>query len=37
MAEERLDAWSSALHRWIIRRAGKDLLLLRGDEDLRED
>jgi len=37
MAEERIDVWTTHLHRWIIRRAGKDLLLLRGDEDLRDD
>lgn len=37
MAEAKLDAWTSQLHRWIIRRAGPDLLQLRGDEDLREE
>jgi len=32
--------WQAAaaeIHRWLVRRLGGDLLLLRGDEDLRED
>jgi hypothetical protein len=37
MAAERIDAWMTSLHRWIIRRAGASILLLRGDEDLREE
>ncbi len=36
MLEERIDAWTTRVHRWIIQRAGHGLLLLRGDEDLRE-
>jgi pimeloyl-ACP methyl ester carboxylesterase len=34
MLAERIDPWVTALHRWIIKRAGDSLLLLRGDEDL---
>jgi pimeloyl-ACP methyl ester carboxylesterase len=37
MLENRVDAWTSHLHRWLIRRAGEGLLILRGDEDLREE
>lgn len=37
MLEERIDAWMTQLHRWIVKRAGEGLLLLRGDEDLREE
>jgi hypothetical protein len=37
MLEDRLDAWVSALHRWIVKRVGQSLLLLQGDEDLRDD
>jgi pimeloyl-ACP methyl ester carboxylesterase len=36
MLEANMDAWMSPLHRWIIR-TQPELLLLRGDEDLRED
>ena len=36
-AGNRIDAWATRVHRWIVQRAGGDLLLLRGDEDLRED
>ncbi|MEY4949993.1 MAG: Serine aminopeptidase [Pseudomonadota bacterium] len=36
MAGERSDAWASRIHRWIIQRVG-GLLLLSGDEDLREE
>lgn len=34
---EGLDPWMTELHRWIIRRAGESILLLRGDEDLRDE
>jgi hypothetical protein len=37
MLGERIDAWMTSLHRWIIRRVGASILLLRGDEDLREE
>jgi pimeloyl-ACP methyl ester carboxylesterase len=37
LLEEGLDAWMSELHRWIIRRIGGSILLLRGDEDLRDE
>ncbi|MFM8409239.1 MAG: alpha/beta hydrolase, partial [Alphaproteobacteria bacterium] len=36
-AGQRIDAWASRIHRWIVQRTGGELLLLRGDEDLRED
>jgi len=31
------DAWVGRMHRWIIQRCGASLLLLRGDEDLRDE
>lgn len=34
MLEARADDWITQVHRWIIRNAGQDLLVLRGDEDL---
>jgi len=34
MLEPNPDAWLSPVHRWLIRRLGPSLLLLRGDEDL---
>jgi pimeloyl-ACP methyl ester carboxylesterase len=34
MLEGEVDAWISPIHRWLIRRLGPSLLLLRGDEDL---
>jgi pimeloyl-ACP methyl ester carboxylesterase len=37
MLEPNPDAWLSPVHRWLIRRLGPSLLLLRGDEDLVED
>jgi pimeloyl-ACP methyl ester carboxylesterase len=37
MLEEPYDLWSSAVQRWLVRRAGPDLLVLRGDEDLDPD
>jgi len=37
LLEEGLDPWMSELHRWIIRRIGGSILLLRGDEDLRDE
>lgn len=37
LLEEGIDPWISELHRWIIRRVGGSLLLLRGDEDLRDE
>ena len=37
MAGNRIDLWASALQRWIVQRAGADLLTLRGDEDLLDD
>lgn len=37
MGEQRIDAWTTRLHRWLIRRLGSDVLLLSGDEDLRDD
>jgi pimeloyl-ACP methyl ester carboxylesterase len=37
LIEEGLDPWMTELHRWIIRRAGASILLLRGDEDLRDE
>jgi pimeloyl-ACP methyl ester carboxylesterase len=37
MADEGVDAWTTQIHRWIVRRIGREILLLRGDEDLRED
>ncbi|MEW6272749.1 MAG: alpha/beta hydrolase, partial [Thermodesulfobacteriota bacterium] len=36
MLEERVDDWITQIHRWIIKRVGHGLLLLRGDEDLRD-
>lgn len=37
MLEPNPDGWMSPVHRWLIRRLGPSLLLLRGDEDLVED
>lgn len=37
MMEEPVDLWTTQIHRWIIRRAGGSVLLLRGDEDLRDE
>lgn len=37
MGEQRIDAWTSLLHRWLIRSLGSGVLLLSGDEDLRDD
>lgn len=37
MLEPNPDAWMSPVHRWLIRRLGPGVLLLRGDEDLVED
>jgi hypothetical protein len=37
LVEGSLDPWMSELHRWIIRRIGSSILLLRGDEDLRDE
>lgn len=34
MLDPRADDWITQVHRWIIRNAGQDLLVLRGDEDL---
>lgn len=34
MLEGRVDDWIGHLHRWIIKRVGHGLLILRGDEDL---
>jgi len=34
MLEGRVDDWVTQLHRWIIKRVGHGLLILRGDEDL---
>lgn len=34
MLDPRADEWITQVHRWIIRSAGQDLLVLRGDEDL---
>jgi len=34
MLEPNPDAWMSPVHRWLIRKLGPGLLLLRGDEDL---
>jgi pimeloyl-ACP methyl ester carboxylesterase len=36
MLEERVDDWITQIHRWIIKRVGHGLLMLRGDEDLRD-
>jgi pimeloyl-ACP methyl ester carboxylesterase len=36
MLEARVDDWITPLHRWIIKRVGHGLLVLRGDEDLVE-
>lgn len=37
MLEPNPDGWMSPVHRWLIRRLGPELLLLRGDEDLVEE
>ncbi len=37
MLAARIDTWVSLLQRWLVRRLGPELLLLRGDEDLVED
>lgn len=37
MLEPNPDAWMSPVHRWLIRKLGPSLLLLRGDEDLVEE
>ncbi|HZR83458.1 MAG TPA: alpha/beta hydrolase family protein [Candidatus Binatia bacterium] len=37
MVDDRIDAWTTQVHRWIVRRVGQGLLILRGDEDLRDD
>ena len=37
MLEGRPDPWLMPVHRWLIRRLGPSLLLLRGDEDLVDD
>ena len=37
MLEPRPDAWMSPVHRWLVRRLGPEILLLRGDEDLVEE
>jgi pimeloyl-ACP methyl ester carboxylesterase len=37
MLEGAVDDWVTQLHRWIIKRVGHGLLVLRGDEDLVED
>lgn len=36
MLEARADDWITPVHRWIIKRVGHGLLILRGDEDLAE-
>lgn len=36
MLEARVDDWITQVHRWIIKRVGHGLLILRGDEDLAE-
>jgi len=36
MLEPRVDDWVTQIHRWIIKRVGHGLLVLRGDEDLVE-
>lgn len=36
MLETRADEWITQVHRWLIKNAGHDLLVLRGDEDLVE-
>lgn len=36
MLEARADDWITQVHRWIIKRVGHGLLILRGDEDLAE-
>lgn len=36
MLEPRADDWITPVHRWLIKAAGPDLLVLRGDEDLVE-
>jgi pimeloyl-ACP methyl ester carboxylesterase len=37
MLEGRVDDWITQLHRWIIKRVGHGLLILRGDEDLVDE
>lgn len=37
MLGERVDDWVTVIHRWLIKRVGHGLLLLRGDEDLRDE
>lgn len=37
MLEGRPDPWIMPVHRWLIRRLGPSLLLLRGDEDLVDE
>ncbi len=37
MLEPQPDAWMSPVHRWLIRRLGPSILLLRGDEDLIDE
>jgi pimeloyl-ACP methyl ester carboxylesterase len=37
LAQSRVDPMVRFVHRWLIQKAGSDLLLLRGDEDLLED
>ncbi|MDG2308930.1 MAG: alpha/beta hydrolase [Candidatus Binatia bacterium] len=37
MLEPNPDAWISPIHRWLVRKIGPSLLLLRGDEDLVDE
>jgi pimeloyl-ACP methyl ester carboxylesterase len=37
LIEEGLDPWMTEIHRWMIRRSGASILLLRGDEDLLDE
>ncbi len=37
LAGQRIDAWATRVHRWIVQRLGAELMVLRGDEDLRDD
>jgi pimeloyl-ACP methyl ester carboxylesterase len=37
MLGDGADAWVGRIHRWVIQRCGASLLLLRGDEDLRDE
>jgi pimeloyl-ACP methyl ester carboxylesterase len=37
MLEGRTDDWITQLHRWLIKRVGHGLLILRGDEDLVDE